>query len=93
MAQTVSAKQGPLPGQVAVCRHRTVTPNPVLVNLESFMETSLSAGALVPFWCHMSHIRCQVSGVKCQVSGVRCDKVVELVGGGNVLMGLTLSSS
>ena len=46
-AQTVSAKQGPLPGQVVVCRHRTVTPNPVLVNPESFMESSRSAGALV----------------------------------------------
>ena len=45
-AQTVSAKQGPLPGQVGVCRHRTVTPNPVLVNPESFMEASQSAGAL-----------------------------------------------
>ena len=44
-AQTVPAKQGPLPGQVAVCRHRTVTPNPVLVNPESFMEASQSAGA------------------------------------------------
>ena len=45
-AQTVSAKQGPLPGQVAVCRHRTITHNPVLVNPESFMEASRSAGAL-----------------------------------------------
>ena len=32
---------------MAVCRHRTVTPNPVLVNPESFMETSWSAGALI----------------------------------------------
>ena len=44
--QTVSAKQGPLPGQVAVSRHRTVTPDPGLVNLECFMEASRSAGAL-----------------------------------------------
>ena len=46
LAQTVSARQGALSGQVAVCRHRTVTPNPVLVNPESFMEASRSAGAL-----------------------------------------------
>ena len=46
-AQTVSAKQGPLPDPVAVCRHRTVTRNPVPANPESFMETSRSAGALV----------------------------------------------
>ena len=46
-AQTVSAKHGPLPGQVVVCRHRTVTPNPDLVNPESFMETSRSAGDLL----------------------------------------------
>ena len=37
---------GLLPGQLALCRHRTVTLNPGLVNLESFMETSRSAGAL-----------------------------------------------
>ena len=30
----------------AVCRHRTVTPNLVLVNPESFIEASRSAGAL-----------------------------------------------
>ena len=30
-----------------MCRHRTVKPNPVLVNPESFMETSRSAGACV----------------------------------------------
>ena len=29
-----------------MCRHRTVTPNPVLVNPESFMEASRSPGAL-----------------------------------------------
>ena len=46
-AQTVSAKQGPLPGQVTVCRHRTVTPNPVFVYPESSMEASRSAGALI----------------------------------------------
>ena len=45
--KTVSAMQGPFPGQVAVGRHRTVTPNPVLVNPESSMEASRSAGALV----------------------------------------------
>ena len=38
-AQTLFAKQGPLPGQVAVWIHRTVSPNPGLVNPESFMET------------------------------------------------------
>ena len=43
---TVSARQGPLPGQLAQCRHRTVTPDPGLVNPESFMEASRSAGAL-----------------------------------------------
>ena len=47
LAQTVSAKQGPVPSQVAVRGHRIVTPNPGLVNLESFMEISQSAGALV----------------------------------------------
>ena len=43
--------------------------------------------------CHMSGVTCQMSGVRCQVSGVRChiikkkvDKVVELVGGGSVIM-------
>ena len=46
-AHTVSAKQGLLPVQVAVCRHRTVTPNPGLVTSESFMEASGSAGALI----------------------------------------------
>ena len=45
-ALTVSAKQGPLPGQVAVWRHRTAPPNPGLVNPESFMETSRFTGAL-----------------------------------------------
>ena len=46
LAQTVSAKQGPLPCQVVVCRHRTVPPNPSLVNPQSFMEASQSPGAL-----------------------------------------------
>ena len=46
-APTVSAKQGPLPGQVIVWRHRSVTPTSGLVNPESVMETLLSAGALV----------------------------------------------
>ena len=46
LAQTVSAKQGPLPGQVAVWIHRTVTPNPGLLHPESVMETSRSARAL-----------------------------------------------
>ena len=45
-AQTVSAMQWPLAVHVAVCRHRTVTPNPFLVNPESFMEASWFAGAL-----------------------------------------------
>ena len=45
-AQTVFAKQGPLPDQVAVWIHWTVSPNPGLVNPESFMETSWSARAL-----------------------------------------------
>ena len=45
-AQTVSAKEGPLPGKATVWRHRTVPPNPGLVNPESFTETSRSAGAL-----------------------------------------------
>ena len=46
-AKTVSAKKAPLPGQVAVCRHRTAKHNPNLVNPESFIEASLSAGALL----------------------------------------------
>ena len=46
-AHTVSGKQGPLPGQVPVFKHRTVTPNPGLVNPESFMVASQSAGALI----------------------------------------------
>ena len=46
-AQTVSS----LPGLVAEWRHMTVTPNPGLVNPESFVETSRSAGALI---CHLS---------------------------------------
>ena len=45
-AQTVSTKHGPLPGQLAVCRHRTITPNPDLVNPESVMEASWSARAI-----------------------------------------------
>ena len=45
-AHSVSAKQGPLPGKVAVYRHGTVTPNPGLVILESFMEASQSFDAL-----------------------------------------------
>ena len=45
-AKTVSDKQGPLHGQVAVSRHRTFTPDPGLVNPESFMEDSRSAGVL-----------------------------------------------
>ena len=45
LAQTVSARQGPLPGQVAQCRHRTVTPHPGHVNPESFMEVP---GSLLP---------------------------------------------
>ena len=43
---TVSARQGPLPGQLALCRHRTVTPGPGLVNPESFMEASPSTWAI-----------------------------------------------
>ena len=56
-SQNVSAKQGPLPGQVAVRRHRTVTPNPVLVNPESFMEASRSTGALgkEKLFCDQTH--------------------------------------
>ena len=50
-AQTVYAKEGPLPGQVAVLRHRTVPPNSGLVNPESFMETSQYSGAL-PAWTY-----------------------------------------
>ena len=46
-APTVSAKQGPLPGQLMVWRQRNVTPNSGLVNPESVMETLRSAGALV----------------------------------------------
>ena len=46
-AHTVSARQGPLPGQKAQCRYKTVTPDPGLVNPESFMEASQSAGALL----------------------------------------------
>ena len=43
---SVSAKQEPLPGKAAVWRHRTVPPNPGLVNPEYFTETSRSPGAL-----------------------------------------------
>ena len=48
-AKTVAAKQGSLHGQVAVSRCRTVTPDPGLVNPESFMGASRSAGALDQF--------------------------------------------
>ena len=54
--------------------------------------------------CHMSRVRCDVSGVRCQESGVMCHvsgvkcliiiffyKVVELFGGGSVIMGPTPS--
>ena len=44
-ALTVYARQGPLPGQLAHCRHMTVTPDPGLVNPEYFMEASRSTGA------------------------------------------------
>ena len=47
-AKPSQAKQGPLPGQVAVCRNMTVKPNPVLVNPESVMEATWFAGALPP---------------------------------------------
>ena len=50
---TVSARQGPLPGHLSQCRHRTVTPDPGLVSPESFMEGSWSAGALKP--CKIIH--------------------------------------
>ena len=43
---SISARQGPLPGQLVQCRHRTVTPDPGLPYPESFMEASRSAGAL-----------------------------------------------
>ena len=48
----LSAKQWPLPRQLAQCRHRTVRPDPGLLNPESFMEASRSAGALMcdTFW-------------------------------------------
>ena len=45
-AQTVSAKQGLLHGQVALCRHRTVTPNPALANPKTFINAPLSVGSL-----------------------------------------------
>ena len=41
------SEQGLLPGQVAVCRHRTVTPYHGLANPVSSIEASLSAGSLV----------------------------------------------
>ena len=43
----IIVKPGPIHGQVAVCRHRTVTPNPGLVNPVSFIEASLFARSLV----------------------------------------------
>ena len=46
-AHTVFARQGPLPGQLAQCILRTIPPNLGLVNPESFMEASWSAGALL----------------------------------------------
>ena len=39
--------QEPLPSQLAQCIHRTATPDPGLVNPESFMEASRFAGALL----------------------------------------------
>ena len=42
----LSTRQGPLPGQLAHWRHRTVTYDPGLVNPEFFLEASQSAGAL-----------------------------------------------
>ena len=46
-AHNVSARQGPLPGHLAQSRHRTVTPDPGLLNPEYIMEPSRSAGALL----------------------------------------------
>ena len=42
MAQAVSAMQGPLLGQVAGGRIRTVKPNPGLVNSEYFIPYGLN---------------------------------------------------
>ena len=39
-----------------MCRHRTVSPNPVLVKPESFMETSWSAGALMLLSSRLANI-------------------------------------
>ena len=43
---TVSARQWPLPSQSAQCTRRIVVLDPGLVNIDSFMEPSRSAGVL-----------------------------------------------
>ena len=45
-ANTLSARPWALPGQLAKCRHRTVTPDPGILNPESVMEPSRFAGSL-----------------------------------------------
>ena len=66
-AHTVSARQGPLPGQLVQCRQRTVTSDPGLVNPDSFMEASRSAGALCE-WLFMAVYGC-VGLCSCDSSG------------------------
>ena len=38
------ARQGPLPGQAALCRQRNITPDPGFENHESFMKAAWSLG-------------------------------------------------
>ena len=43
---SVSARRGPLSGQIAPSSQRTITPDPIRAYPESFMEGYQSVGAL-----------------------------------------------